>query len=70
MPQPNNTTLTDDLLSRLQDALAGTHGRALEWDSVKALVSLEVSDWKEDQGIARAPRNVPLIGHKIRLTSE
>lgn len=22
VPQPNNTTLTDDLLSRLQDALA------------------------------------------------
>ncbi|MDQ0419385.1 hypothetical protein J2045_000395 [Peteryoungia aggregata LMG 23059] len=37
---PNN--LTEDLLARLGDALAGAHGRPLCLDAVKSLVGIEV----------------------------
>jgi hypothetical protein len=67
--------LTEDLLNRLGDALAGTHGRALSLDAVKSLVQLEVQDWNIDRchedghaGAARAEQ--PLIGHRIRLSSD
>jgi hypothetical protein len=70
---PNN--LTEDLLSRLGDALAGTHGRVVSLDAVKSLVDLEVQEWNADQcpqdsraGTARVEQ--PLIGHRIRLSSE
>ncbi|MBX9468699.1 MAG: hypothetical protein KL839_13010 [Rhizobium sp.] len=70
---PNN--LTKDLLSRLGDALAGTHGRELSLDAVKSLVDLEVQDWNLDRcpddsrsGTARVEQ--PLIGHRIRLSSD
>jgi hypothetical protein len=70
---PNN--LTEDLLGRLSDALAGTHGRELSLDAVKSLVQLEVQDWNIDRcpddgraGTARAEQ--PLIPHRIRLSSD
>jgi hypothetical protein len=70
---PNN--LTEDLLSRLGDALAGTHGRVVSLDAVKSLVDLEVQEWNADHcpqdsraGTARVEQ--PLIGHRIRLSSE
>ncbi len=66
---------TEDLLSRLGDALAGSHGRALSLDAVKSLVQLEVQDWNIDRcpaesltGTARSEQ--PLIGHRIRLSSD
>lgn len=70
---PNN--LTEDLLARLGDALAGTHGRPLSLDAVKSLVGIEVQEWNMDRcpqdsraGVARTEQ--PLIGHRIRLSSE
>lgn len=70
---PNN--LTEDLLSRLGDALAGTHGRVVSLDAVKSLVELEVQEWNADHcsqdgrtGAARSEQ--PLIGHRIRLSSD
>jgi hypothetical protein len=70
---PHNPT--EDLLSRLGEALAGTHGRELSLGAVKSLVQLEVQDWNIDRcadmkgaGAARAEQ--PLIGHRIRLSSE
>jgi hypothetical protein len=70
---PNN--LTEDLLSRLGEALAGTHGREVSLDAVKSLVQLEVQDWNIDRcldesraGTARSEQ--PLIGHRIRLSSD
>ncbi len=70
---PNN--LTEDLLSRLGDALAGTHGRELSLDAVKSLVNLEVQDWNMDHRGDMSPAGTvrveqPLIGHRIRLSSE
>lgn len=70
---PNN--LTEDLLSRLGEALAGTHGREVSLDAVKSLVQLEVQDWNIDRcpdgTQAGAPRvEQPLIGHRIRLSSD
>lgn len=70
---PNN--LTEDLLARLSDALAGTHGRAVSLDAVRSLVDLEVQEWNADHcpqenkaGAARLEQ--PLLGHRIRLSSE
>ena len=70
---PNN--LTEDLLGRLGDALAGSHGRTLSLDAVKSLVQLEVQDWNIDRcpdesqaGTARVEQ--PLIPHRIRLSSD
>lgn len=70
---PNN--LTEDLLSRLGDALAGTHGRVLSLEAVKSLVNLEVQEWNMDSRpdpnpAGAAPVEQPLIGHRIRLSSE
>jgi hypothetical protein len=70
---PNN--LTEDLLSRLGDALAGTHGRALSLDAVKSLVGLEVQEWNmdrcpDDSRSGEGHRDTPLIGHRIRLSSD
>lgn len=70
---PNN--LSEDLLSRLSDALAGTHGRELSLDAVKSLVNLEVQDWNLDHRSHSNPAGAahmeqPLIGHRIRLSSD
>lgn len=70
---PHN--LTEDLLSRLSEALAGTHGRALSVEAVKSLVQLEVQDWNMDHSAEASPPvtarvEQPLIGHRIRLSSE
>ncbi|TPP06753.1 hypothetical protein [Rhizobium glycinendophyticum] len=70
---PNNQT--EELLERLKDALAGTHGRAFSPDAVRTLVSLEVAEWKDDcqsnRSTAETRRaEAPLINHRIRLSSE
>lgn len=70
---PHNPT--EDLLSRLGEALAGTHGRERSLDAVRSLVQLEVQDWRMDSGadasVAGAARSEqPLIGHRIRLSSD
>jgi len=67
--------LTEDLLSRLGEALAGTHGRSVSLEAVKSLVQLEVQDWNIDRspedGLSGAARvEQPLIGHRIRLSSD
>ncbi|PYB72481.1 MULTISPECIES: hypothetical protein [Rhizobium] len=68
-------TQTEELLGRLKDALAGTHGRAFSADAVRTLVSLEVAEWKDDcrpeESAAETVRaEAPLINHRIRLSSE
>jgi hypothetical protein len=73
MQSPNNQT--EELLGRLKDALAGTHGRDFSADAVRTLVSLEVSEWKDDcrtqEPTAEPTRaDAPLINHRIRLSSE
>ncbi|MGL4197253.1 MAG: hypothetical protein ACRCSX_05760 [Allorhizobium sp.] len=70
---PHN--LTEDLLSRLGEALAGTHGLSVSLEAVKSLVQLEVQDWNIDRspedGLSGAVRvEQPLIGHRIRLSSD
>jgi hypothetical protein len=70
---PHNPT--EDLLSRLGEALAGTHGRERSLDAVRSLVQLEIQDWQMDSGadssVAGAARSEqPLIGHRIRLSSD
>lgn len=73
MKSPN--TQTEELLGRLKDALAGTHGRTFSADAVRSLVALEVAEWKDDcraqapVGEPAAP-TAPLINHRIRLSSE
>lgn len=70
---PHNPT--EDLLGRLGEALAGTHGRERSLDSVRSLVQLEIQDWQMDRAadadVAGAARSEqPLIGHRIRLSSD
>jgi hypothetical protein len=70
---PNN--LTEDLLARLGEALAGTHGREVSLDAVKTLVNLEVQDWNIDHRSDIKPATAvrveqPLLGHRIRLSSD
>ena len=68
-------TETEELLGRLKDALAGTHGRAFSAEAVRTLVSLEVAEWKDDCQPAGSPAETrraeaPLINHRIKLASE
>lgn len=75
MATQSPNTQTEELLGRLKDALAGTHGRAFSADAVRTLVSLEVAEWKDDcqpQGSTAETVRVeaPLINHRIRLTSD
>lgn len=75
MATQSPNTQTEELLGRLKDALAGTHGRAFSADAVRTLVSLEVAEWKDDcrpeDGAGEAVRaDAPLINHRIRLSSE
>ncbi|MFN7093457.1 MAG: hypothetical protein ACK4P4_23260 [Allorhizobium sp.] len=70
---PHNPT--EDLLGRLGEALVGTHGRERSLDAVRSLVQLEIQDWQMDCGadsaVAGAARSEqPLIGHRIRLSSD
>lgn len=69
MTQSNHID-AEDLIGRLQDALAGTHGRELSVDAVRSLVSMEVSEWNNERAPQPVKRDAPLISHKIRLTSE
>ncbi|WP_159949653.1 hypothetical protein [Rhizobium sp. 18065] len=63
-------TNAEDLIGRLQEALAGTHGRDFSIDAVRSLVSMEVGEWNDDRGPQPIKQVAPLIGHKIRLVSE
>ena len=68
-------TQTEELIGRLKDALAGTHGREFSPEAVRTLVSLEVSEWKDDcrtqePTVERTRAEAPLINHRIRLSSE
>ncbi len=75
MATQSPNTQTEELLGRLKDALAGTHGRAFSADAVRTLVSLEVAEWKGDcQPQAPTAETVrvetPVINHRMRLTSD
>lgn len=72
MATQSPNTQTEELLGRLKDALAGTHGRAFSPEAVRTLVSLEVAEWKDDcQSTAEPLRaEAPLINHRIKLSSE
>jgi hypothetical protein len=68
-------TQTEELLGRLKDALAGTHGRAFSPEAVRTLVSLEVAEWKDDCQLTELTAEpiraeAPLINHRIKLSSE
>ena len=69
MPQSIHTD-AEDLIGRLQQALAGTHGRDFSLDAVRSLVSMEVGEWNSDRGPQPIKQVAPLISHKIRLVSE
>lgn len=75
MATQSPNTQTEELLGRLKDALAGTHGRTFSPEAVRTLVSLEVAEWKDDchstDATAETRRaEAPLINHRIKLSSE
>ncbi|CAH0342096.1 hypothetical protein [Rhizobium sp. CECT 9324] len=63
-------TEAEDLIGRLQEALAGTHGRDFSVAAVRSLVSMEVGEWNSERDPQPIKQDFPLISHKIRLTSE
>lgn len=68
MTQPFKTD-AEDLLGRLQAALAGSHGRDFSIDAVRSLVAMEVGEWNSERRPERPRHDIPLIGHPIRLSS-
>jgi hypothetical protein len=59
----------DDLFGRLQSALVGSHGRDVSIDALRSLVALEVGEWNNDRETSPGSRDLPLIGHPIRLST-
>jgi hypothetical protein len=58
------------LVGRLAVALAGTHGRSVSVASLKSLVTMEISEWKSEEGLQSPPQgNIPLIAGRAWLTS-